>query len=213
MGRRHKGVAATLESVVDKRPSVHWCKGLGGWYCHDQESPLKFVFLAKAGARFHVLAAASHAELAMENPLSQVLPALKCLGALEDLTKPQNVDGTMWALFGRMRRVRITLFTRGPKKRKLWLFYGRLGQLNWNPGRLHWKHMNKVVSFMDFSTNIGRDLMKQRHVVANPVEANWQGMLPLTHRMRWNSVWAKSQTKKEVGLMWLIWHRVVVVNA
>lgn len=92
------------------------------------------------------------------------------------------------------------------------MFCGRIDKLEWDPGRLFWPRRNVLSPFMSFLARIGRDLLQQRYVAPSVIERKWQGVLPLNYRLRWSLIWAKGRTPKEVGLLWLVWHKVVAVN-
>nr|PNR60945.1 hypothetical protein PHYPA_003738 [Physcomitrium patens] len=56
-------------------------------------------------------------------------------------------------------------------------------------------------------------MLKTRHKLPSVVESKWAGVLPRTFKLRWLIVWDPEPIRKEVGLLWLIWHRAVAVNA
>lgn len=66
---------------------------------------------------------------------------------------------------------------------------------------------------MHYSAKFGRELLRDKHPVPDVIQRKWQGILPLTHRLRWKTIWVKYRTPKEAGLVWLVWHRAVAVNA
>ena len=37
-------------------------------------------------------------------------------------------------------------------------------------------------------------------------------MLLQSYKLRWKNAWDKERTCKEVGLIWMIWHKVVAVD-
>lgn len=113
---------------------------------------------------------------------------------------------------GIFRRVRIIEVNKGPKKKSLLFYYGRLDWLNWDPKRLQWPGKQAATPFMDYNVKLVRDLLREKHIIPNPVERKWQGILPFSHQFKWNTVWAKPRIPKEAGLLWLVWHRAVAVN-
>lgn len=115
-------------------------------------------------------------------------------------------------IFGCCRRVRVVEITRGPKKTKVSLYYGRTELLHWDPGKLIWKTGRKPTPFMNYTSKMARDLLAKRITVPNPVTRKWSGVLPADFTLVWKSVWSKERTSKEAGLLWLIWHRAVAVN-
>ena len=39
------------------------------------------------------------------------------------------------------------------------------------------------------------------------------GILPANYKLRWNNIWNTERVRKEAGLMWMIWHKAVAMNA
>lgn len=114
---------------------------------------------------------------------------------------------------GIFHRVRVSKLYRGPQKRESLLFYRRLDCLRWDPRRLQWPRKEGTIPFMEYNVKLGRELLQDKHEIPNPMERKWQGILPMSQRLRWNTVWAKPCAPKESGLLWLVWHRAVAVNA
>jgi hypothetical protein len=85
---------------------------------------------------------------------------------------------------GIVKRVRVITVVRGPKKISTNLFYGRSDMLDWDPKRYQW---NSLVLFMSYTSKIGRNLLKQRHVIPNVVVRKWQGVLPATFKFKWDN--------------------------
>jgi hypothetical protein len=111
---------------------------------------------------------------------------------------------------GFVRRVRIISITRGTKKSSILMYYGRVEDLSWDPNRYQW---SGGISFMSFTSKLGRNLLKSKHVVPPVIERKWSGILPITYKLRWRNVWDKERAQKESGLLWATWHRSVSVNA
>jgi hypothetical protein len=65
---------------------------------------------------------------------------------------------------------------------------------------------------MNYSADLGRQLMKKHHIIPNVVIRKWQGVLPETYKFRWDNTWDGERIKKEAGLIWLTWHRAVAIN-
>lgn len=91
------------------------------------------------------------------------------------------------------------------------LYYGRIDKLDWDPDRLEWPvdERKKPTPLMSFTSKLGREILKKKIVVPNPVTRKWSGVLPQAFRLRWLTVWAKERVRKEAGLLWLISHRAV----
>lgn len=109
-------------------------------------------------------------------------------------------------------RVKVVGHKRGQRKAEVLFYYGWVDQLNWDPMKVQWTGQMGQTPFMGYTTKLRYDLLREKHVVPNVVEKKWQGILPLCHRLRWNRIWSKGHTPKEVGLLWLVWHRAVAVN-
>ena len=99
---------------------------------------------------------------------------------------------------------------KGPKKASIWLYYGMISKLEWDPGRMSWPDSKE---FMKFSSKQGRELLQHQVRIPNVVERKWGGVLPANYKLRWINIWDSERVRKEAGLMWMIWHKAVVVNA
>jgi hypothetical protein len=108
-----------------------------------------------------------------------------------------------------LRRVPVVTIKRGPRKTDTHLFYGLSDRLQWDPNRFQW---NITTPFMCYTAELGRDILKKRHIVPNVVTIKWQGVLPMDYKLRWDNVWDGEKVRKEAGLIWLVWHRAVAVN-
>lgn len=134
----------------------------------------------------------------------QVQEASRCLRC-EGPLRP-NCRG-LTRLTGAIRRVRVLSTERGPKKIPTWFYYGRTDKLEWDPGRLRWPdphNATKDTNLLGFSSRLGRELLKKRIVVNNPVTRKWQGVLYQGFRLKWKTVWERERTSKEAGLLWLV---------
>ena len=118
-------------------------------------------------------------------------------------------DDTVQLCFGLVYRVRVLEATKGLKKTAIWWYYGPISKLVWDPGRLHWP---EAKDFMKFTSNQGRELLWRQASIPNVVEKKWVGVLPTNYKLRWNNIWDIERVRKEAGLMWMIWHKVVAVN-
>lgn len=65
---------------------------------------------------------------------------------------------------------------------------------------------------MDFTTKMGRLMLRRRHTIPSVVEKKWAGILPPSFKLRWATIWTSNRVKKESGLLWAMWHRAVAVN-
>jgi hypothetical protein len=75
---------------------------------------------------------------------------------------------------GIMCRVRVMTITRGPKKTCTYLFYGKSDSLTWNLERFQW---NSNTPIMSYTAEMGREILKKRHIVPDVVTTKWQGIL------------------------------------
>ena len=111
---------------------------------------------------------------------------------------------------GKVCRVRVVEVIKGPKKTPIWLYYGMISKLDWDPGRMCWLEAKE---FMKYSSKQGRELLQRQARIPNVVEKKWARVLPANYKLRWNNVWDTERIRKEAGLMWMIWHKAVAVNA
>jgi hypothetical protein len=126
----------------------------------------------------------------------------RCVNARWDL----RGEDLIIPVTGILRRVRIIPVTRGPKKRSILLFYGRVDQLLWDPSRHSWNFPNEkgeTPPFMAFSAHLGRSILRRKHVVPDVVTRKWGGILAPTYKLHWTTVWNKERVRKEAGLLWL----------
>jgi len=59
---------------------------------------------------------------------------------------------------------------------------------------------------------IGRQLLRWAQQVPNLVIRKWLSELLGDFLLKWNTVLAKERRRKEVGLLWLVWHKAAPVN-
>jgi hypothetical protein len=110
---------------------------------------------------------------------------------------------------GYTARVRIQETTKGPRRKSILLYYGKIRELNWDPARLKWPG---DVDFLKYSTKLGRDLLRKRHLPLQLVFKKWPQTLLDNFRFRWTNIWDHERQRKEAGLIWQIWHKAVAVN-
>jgi hypothetical protein len=129
-----------------------------------------------------------------------------------------RLKGAQWDSFGEdlespargiLQRVRVVTVKKGPKKTHTLLFYGQSDHLMWNPNRYQWAGATPI---MNYTSELGRRMLKLRHVVPNVVMRKWQGVLPVLYKFRWDNAWNRERIRKEAGLIWLTWHLAVAVN-
>jgi hypothetical protein len=110
---------------------------------------------------------------------------------------------------GFMSPVRVEQVVRGPKLKKILLFYGRVKDLEWDPGRIVWSSMKP---FMSYSTRMGREFLRKRKPVVPVAQKKWSNVLQPTFQFKWANTWDPERAGKEAGFIWQIWHRAVAVN-
>jgi hypothetical protein len=98
---------------------------------------------------------------------------------------------------------------KGPKKRKVLLFYGKVRNLKWNPGRVFWTGSKLLMSY---STQMGRQMLRKRNPVVQTAQRKWSNILPPTFQFKWSNTWDPERAGKEAGFIWQLWHHVVAVN-
>jgi hypothetical protein len=105
--------------------------------------------------------------------------------------------------------VRVVLVKRGPQKEKVHLFYGKVRELHWDPGRLLWP---KGKPFMEYTTQLGRKLLRDKRVIPDIPRLRWSDTLPSSFVFPWKANWAPERASKESGLIWQVWHKALAVN-
>ena len=124
-------------------------------------------------------------------------------------TWDERGNDTLQLCFGFVSRVRVIEVIRGPNKTSVWLYYGMVSKFEWDPSCMHWLESKE---FMKYTSNQGRELLRGQTRIPNVVKKKWNGMLPTTYKLRWSNIWDSLRIRKEVGLMWMIWHKAVAVN-
>jgi hypothetical protein len=114
-----------------------------------------------------------------------------------------------WQVTGHPMRVRVQEIVKGPRKRKILLYYGKTRNLDWDPTRWKWPGS---IDFMKYSTKMGRELLRKRHPPLQLAQHKWQPILPVDFRFRWTNVWDHERQRKEAYLLWQVWHRAVAIN-
>ena len=84
------------------------------------------------------------------------------------------------------------------------------GTLSFDLGRWQW---GKISTLHQYSTKLGRTLIKSKLSLSCPVPSKWVGAIPATYKPNWKEVWAKGQPHKELGFLWSLYHDTIAVNA
>ena len=137
--------------------------------------------------------------------LSPILEEQRLILAKWDISR----EDLEFPIHGTMRRIQVVVIKRGPKKSCTYFFYSRSDRLRWDPERYEW---DVFTSIMNYTTELGRNIFKQRHVVPEVILKKWQGILSLDYKLRWNNIWDQEKVCKEASLIWLTWHMAMAVN-
>lgn len=113
-------------------------------------------------------------------------------------------------LAGCVHRVRVIEVKRGPKKKKSLLFYGKTHELEWDPEKFQWPSNTPC---MNFTVKMERKELLKTHPIPTTTVDKWASILPITHKFKWMNAWNKERTRKEAGLIWMIWQKEAAVNA
>jgi hypothetical protein len=109
---------------------------------------------------------------------------------------------------GKVALVRIAQVVRGPKKMRYLMFIGKVGSSKLDPNTYVWKGGEALFSF---TTTLGRKMLRMAKPRVNIVEKRWSKLL-LSSKLRWANTWSKMYSKKEVGFIWVVWNKGMVVN-
>ena len=111
----------------------------------------------------------------------------------------------------RLEKIRVATIKRGRAKLEIHLFYGKINSLKWNPDRLYWNN-DKQTFFMNYSTDLGRSLLKKKNTPLALAMNKWANALPPTFEFNLGNIWASDWAMKEANLIWLSWHKGLAVN-
>lgn len=106
-------------------------------------------------------------------------------------------------------RVRIQEVTRGQKKHPILMYYGRIKDLIFDTQRIRWPNN---MTFLQYSTKTGRDILEKRHPPLQLARSKWQGVLADNFKFRWKNTWDVERVSKKGRLIWQLWHNAVAVN-
>jgi hypothetical protein len=143
------------------------------------------------------------------NPQSATLCIIPEERRMKGARWDERGDNLVSVLRGVVRHVRVVEIKRGAKLTSVFMFYGRSDRLEWDPDRYQW---DASTPFMNYTPALGRLILKRKHKIPDVVNTKWQGVLPENYKLRWENVWDSERIWKEVGLIWLTWHRAVAIN-
>ncbi len=63
-----------------------------------------------------------------------------------------------------------------------------------------------------FTTALKKKILKDSKPKTNVMEKRWVRVLPFTLKLRWMNIWCKTQSRKEMGFMWALWNKAIVIN-
>ena len=66
---------------------------------------------------------------------------------------------------------------------------------------------------MQYTTKIGRKLLRSQLLVIDIARSKWAGILPSNFWLRRSSIGLLERTPEEVVLLWFIWHKALPMNA
>jgi hypothetical protein len=66
--------------------------------------------------------------------------------------------------------------------------------------------------FFFFIIALGRKTLKYFKPKINVVEKRWVGVLPFIFKLKWMNIWCMMWSMKELGFMWALWNKAIVVN-
>jgi hypothetical protein len=89
-----------------------------------------------------------------------VMPNSKALLLITCGARSNGSEVPEYEFNGVLSRVQIQCVLKGPKKKAILLYYGKIRDLTWDPTRLQ---RPGNLEFMQYSTKLGRKLLRQRH--------------------------------------------------
>jgi hypothetical protein len=194
-----------------------------GIFGHAQDKLPMVVFQSHAGELVSLSGVQKHWWLQLDRRVELVAPHSRCLRVWSQQDRLATADCAPRTLghemdpeimcskiWGVATRVRIVDVVKSLAKKAIKLFYGQIQNLPWDPAKFRW---NRSTPFMKFTTKSGREALKKRHVIPNVAVKKWSGILPANFKFKWKNVWDKSRISKEAGMLWLVWHRAIAVNA
>lgn len=88
---------------------------------------------------------------------------------------------------GIVKRIQVVTVKQEPKKQAIMLHYGKIDSLPWDLGKFVWKG-STATPLMNYTTKLGRDLLRKHHVIPSVVEKKWSGILPRSFKLRWMTI-------------------------
>jgi hypothetical protein len=185
-----------------------------GVFSNQQDVIPSVVFQPMPGSRCDIGGAPCSWWISVDVPVLQVAAHSRTLHgwSVSDRLSSAEVEPRGSAsskVTGSILRVKAATVLKGPRKKEVQLYFGKIDSLTWDPGRFVW---TGAIPFMKYTTKLGREMLKRRKVVPDVVEKKWGGILPARFKLRWKNVWDRSRISKEAGMLWLTWHRSIAVN-
>jgi hypothetical protein len=119
----------------------------------------------------------------------------------------EGVNNHYWE--GKVLMVKISKLLRGPKKVHYLICFDKIDTLKLDLNAYSWKGEEPLFFF---TTTLRRKMLKDSKPKINVVEKRWVRVLPFTFKLRWMNIWCKMPSRKEVGFMWALWNKAIVVN-
>jgi hypothetical protein len=129
-----------------------------------------------------------------------VMPQSKVLLPASEVQQVDRRRGRRREYIGTPARVRVQSVAKGPRKKTILFYYGKIRELTWDPAKLKWP---EGVEFLHYSTKLGRKLLQQRQPPLQLLRRKWSEALPGDFRFQWSTVWDHERQ---------IWHKAVAVN-
>lgn len=65
---------------------------------------------------------------------------------------------------------------------------------------------------MNYNVREGKKLFNSRETPSRNVSKKWNQIFSTDFKLKWQHVWLKRRSKKEVGFLWSLWHKALAVN-
>ena len=97
-----------------------------------------------------------------------------------------------------MSQVRVDILTRGSAQIQFALFFGKFGQLFFDPTRWWWL---EITPFLMYLAKLGRKWVTTQETLKKLILDKWKNEIPPSTSLRWNIIWHKHKAQKEAALL------------
>ena len=173
----------TWDDLLKARSSMLKC---GEWMAIFGESDSFPVAVCRADEGFQPSTSNSILRIPRKIQLFTVKQVSKTLEVIpEEMPKfpiiwDERGDDTVQLCHGKVCRVRVVEVIKGPKKSPIWLYYGLISKLEWDPGQMYWPDFKE---FLKYTSKQGRELLQRQVKIPNVVEQKWSGVLPNNYKL------------------------------